>query len=572
MGKREYQVWAKDATFNWLNNSTALGGVVAMPTGTGKSHVIADIMQQGFEWRPQSRMSMFTHVKELIGQNLDKLKDAWPNAPVGVYSAGLKSKNMSLPIIFGGIASIIKVAEQLPPQDLAIIDECHLLNPDAEANAMYLRLVNTLQEKNKYVRIVGLTATWWRLGKGSIIDGKIFHEKIIDMTGFDAFNWFVAQGYLTKLITRPTETKIDLSGVGLLGSDYNQTEAAKAFDQQDITYRALQEACYYGQNRRKWLVFGTGIEHTEHITEMLNRMDISATCVHNKIPAGERDQRIKDYKAGKYRAMVNNNVLTTGFDDPQIDLIIMLRATMSPGLWVQMLGRGTRPFYWLGNYDRSILDTLEGRLWAMQMGGKHDCLVLDYGGNASRLGPINDPRIPDPKGKGTGDAPIKICKTDGSNLKHGVRGCGNYNHPSVRFCDICNAEFDFETKYTDKAFGDDVFSTDAPQVEWFDVSHIFYKEEIGPSGRPYLKVTYWSGKKKFTDTVFLGSEGYLLHKAKGWWAARFKVDNPSHPDNLPPTVTQAMPYCNGQWLREPKRIQVHVNKKPYPEIHHYEYE
>jgi len=568
MSVRDYQTYGEDQTFNWLNNSTSLGGVLAYPTGVGKSHVQANIMRRALSYRPQSRLMGLVHVKELIQQNVNKLVEAWPQAPLGIYSAGLGKRNMEMQITWGGVASVHKVIKDFGRQDLLFIDECQLLNPLSEG--MYMKIIDQLLEMNPFLRVIGSTATWWRLGLGSIIEGTIFQDKIVDMTGVDAFNWFIQQGYLTRLITRPTATKVDLSGVGVSDNDYNQTEAAKAFDQAAITYQAIQEILYYGQNRRKWLIFATGIAHAEHICDQLNLLGIPTTVVHSKIPAKERDKRIADYKAGKYRAIVNNNVLTTGFDDDQIDLMAILRATISPALWVQILGRGVRPYYVLGGAHRSILDTLEGRLWAMQNGGKLDCLVLDFAGNASRLGPINDPVLPERKGQGTGDPPIKICET--KKLHQGYTGCGNYNHPSAKNCEVCGAPFNFAVKFAETSYTVDVQANDAPQMQWFDISHVFYEKKVGPSGKPFLLVSYWSGKRKFTDLVFLGSDGFLLHKAKGWWAARFKVENPEHPDNLPPSVDQALPYANRQWLKEPRRIMVHVNKKPYPEIHQYEYE
>lgn len=565
MSVRQYQTDAEDATFNWLNNSTALGGVIAQPTGVGKSHTQANIIRRAMSYRQSARIMGLTHVKALITQNANKLIEAWPHAPLGIYSAGLKQRNMTMPITFGGIASVHKVIKAFGPQDLLFIDECHLLNPNAEG--MYKTLVDMMLEQNKYLRVIGLTATWWRQGLGSIVDGSIFQDKIIDQTGVDAFNWFVEQGYLVKLIPRPTATKYDFSGVGITGGDYNQTEAAKAFDQAAITQRALQELCYYGHDRRKWLIFATGVDHAEHITDMLNAMGVPTTCVHNRLSDAENDKRIEAHRRGDYRCIVNANKLTTGYDDPEIDLIGVLRLTMSVGLWVQMLGRGTRPYYVLGGYGREILDTWEGRHWAIQMGGKLNCLVLDFAGNTARLGPINDPVLPHKAGPGGGPPPIKICETKKLKWRdNGAVGCGAYNHPTTKFCDNCNNEFDFSVKFGAISHTDELITMDGPIMEWFDISHVFYEGTVGPSGKPYLRVTYWSGKKKFIDMVFLGSDGYLLHKAKGWWSARFRGEG------IPPDVSQALPYANRQWLKEPRRVLVHSNKKPYPEIQHYEYE
>jgi DNA repair protein RadD len=196
-----------------------------------------------------------------------------------------------------------------------------------------------------------------------------------------------------------------------------------AVDDADITYRALTEAVQIGQSRRSWTAFASGIDHAIHIAEMLRgTFGIDAAEVHSKMPDKERDRRIEAYKRGELRCIVNKDILTTGFDHPPIDLILMLRPTMSTGLWVQMLGRGTRP------YDPAINGYLPGFPTK-----KFDCCVLDYAGNTRRLGPINDPVIPKPKGKGrAGDAPVKICDA-----------CGAYNHTSARFCLVCNNEFTF---------------------------------------------------------------------------------------------------------------------------------
>src|SRR5690606_36427951 len=132
----------------------------------------------------------------------------------------------------------------------------------------------------------------------------------------------------------------------------------------------------------------SGIEHAEHIAEFLTRFGIDCAAVHSKQSAEYNDKAILAFKEGSLRAIVNYGKLTTGFNHPGIDAIAMFRPTMSVPLWVQMLGRGTRP-----------------------ADGKKDCLVLDYARNTPRLGPINDPVIPRRKGEGGGDPPVKVCNT-----------------------------------------------------------------------------------------------------------------------------------------------------------------
>jgi DNA repair protein RadD len=563
MASRDYQSFAINRSFDWLANSTSLGGVVAMPTGTGKSHVIAGVAQKAFEIKPNARIQMLVHVKELIKQNLDKLQEAWPQAPVGIYSAGLNQKQFNMPITYGGIASMHKIPEQFGHVDLCLVDEGHLLNPNSDT--MYFDYLDALRKVNPYLRVIALTATPWRTGQGKITDGAVFSDTIVDMTGVEPFNWFFEQGYLVKPIPRPTETTLDMSGVGISNGDYKPGEMQKAVDQYDITVRALREACHYGQNRYSWMVFAAGVEHADHVCEILNAMGIPTTVVHRGIEGKERTRRIEAYKRGEYRCIVGNNILTTGFDHPALDMIIVLRPTMSSSLWVQMLGRGTRPLWATGGFFD--LNTSEGRLASIANSRKQNCLVLDFAANTAQLGPINDPVIPKAKGMGGGDAPVKICETE--RLKPGYKGCGAYNHTLVKHCDNCGAEFDFSVKFSAMASVRELVANGVDDFQWFDVQNTFYSKQIGASGLPYLRVDYYvTPKKRYSDYIHLEQKGWLLHQAKEWWYARTK-----RPDwGVPDKVDGALKAELGKLLKEPKRIRVWVNKEPIPEVTNYEYE
>jgi DNA repair protein RadD len=264
--------------------------------------------------------------------------------------------------------------------------------------------------------------------------------------------------------------------------------------------------------------------------------------------SGERDANIADFKAGKYRACVNADVLTTGFDFPALDCIILLRPTNSPGMHVQILGRGTRPVY-LDGFD---LSTKEGRLASMAASAKQNCLVLDFAGNTQRLGPINDPRIPRKKGEGTGDIPIKMCNY-----------CGCLCHISVRECDNCGEEFKFEEKITAVASTVELIVRDEPQVEMFSVDRVTYAPHSRPGTQPSLKVSYYSGVRRFTEWVCLEHYGNpIQRKAHVWWRQRATSEPPA-------TVAEAILQANT--LAEPKQIRVWVNKR-YPEVLSYEFD
>jgi DNA repair protein RadD len=548
MKLRDYQVAAVASIFDYFEKGGRGNPIVALPTGTGKSVVIGAFIQQALERYPGTRVMKLTHVKELIQQNLEKLLAIWPTAPAGVYSAGLGRKDLGHPILFGGVGTVARGTPDLFGRvDLLLIDECHLVSP--KESTMYQAVIRGLREINPALKVIGFTATHYRLGHGMLTEqGGLFTDVCFDMTRLDSFNWLLAEGYLSRLVPRPTATTIDLSGVHIHGGEYKSDELQSAVDKDEITYSAVQEMIAYSLHRNHWLIFASGIVHAIHISAMLDSLGIPATHVHSKMSAESRDANILGFKQGKYRAMVNNGILTTGFDFPEIDLIGMLRPTQSPSLWVQMLGRGTRPVY-AGNFD---LSTAEGRNSAIAAGPKQNCLVLDFAGNTRRLGPINDPVLPRKKGKGNGVAPVKLCEA-----------CGTYNHASVRFCENCGAEFPKEVKILRHAGSDALIadSSEEPVTETFKVDKVIYSEHRKDGRPPTIQVSYFCGLRMFKEWVCLEHDGYAAKKARDWWRER-ALDEP------PETTEDALKAMD--ILRTPTHIRVWLKPK-YDEILSYDY-
>jgi DNA repair protein RadD len=588
---RDYQFAAVDSIFDYWTAGRPLdreqergwgNPVVALPTGTGKSLVIAEFIRRAWQLYPGTRILVLTHVKELVGQNFEKLVEYWPTAPVGIYSAGLRRKDIGKPITFAGIGSVAKVVEWFCP-DVILIDECHTVSP--KETTTYRKVIASCQARNPFLKVAGLSATPYRLGQGEIIEpGGIFNDICFDLTGRESFNWFLSEGYLKRLIPKPTETEYDISGVHVSSTgDFNLNELQSAVDKDKLNRAAVAEMIAKGSNRKHWLVFAAGIQHAEHITSILVENGISAVCVHSKSTDAERDEAVRAFKAGEVRALVNNGVFTTGFDFPGIDLIAVLRHTTSPGLWVQMLGRGTRPVLptrngsnwhlWphgavaSGRYD---LSTREGRLLCISEGSFPNCLVLDFAKNTARLGPINDVRKPNPrkkKGDKPGDPPAKVCET-----------CLTYNHASARVCCECGAEFHFRINLKATAAEDELIagadtSNQEPLEEWFPVETVSYSKHVpwngrkrGPSNRPTpsLRVTYnCPGLRAFTEYVCLEHGGHAQASARQWWTEA------SSGLTIPQSVDEAL--CELDKLREPERIRVWINRKN-PQVMHREFQ
>jgi DNA repair protein RadD len=554
---RDYQ-WESVVSFWKFFETNPTGNPVAvLPTGTGKSGVIAFFCRTVLEMYPTQKILVVTHVKELIEQNHKTMLRVWPNAPAGIYSSGLNRRDVYNNIIFAGVASIAKRAEEFGRVDLVIVDEAHLVSPNE--NTMYRKLFDSLKAVNPYVRVLGLTATPYRVGQGMVTEGEnaLFTDICIDLSSMERFNWFIDQGYLCPLIPKRTETVIDLEGVGTSGGDFVQKQLQNAIDKNEITERAIREVVETCTERKSWLVFASGIEHAVHIQQMLEYFGVSSAVVHSgnkehKMTDGERDQIISDFKNLKFTALVNNGVLTTGFDHPKLDLIVNLKPTKSPGLWVQILGRGTRPDYAPG-FD---LTTKEGRLAAIQASEKRNCLVMDFGGNTKRIGPINDPNIPKAKGKKGGEAIVKECEAvDRATGK----ACKTLNHPSVKFCICCGAEFKFECKIKQSAGTDEIIKADLPVVEEFKVDHITYGIHEKAGKPPTLKVSYYCGFKLFVEWVCVEHTGFANVKAQRWWKERTATP-------IPERTLQALELTH--LLAPATSLRVWVNKE-YPEIKAY---
>lgn len=512
---------------------------------------------------------MVTHSKELIEQNYKALLGQWPTAPAGIYSAGLGRKESYMPIIYGGIDSMLGNGHLFGRITILVIDEAHLLS--LKDTGRYKKFIAELKVLNPNLKVIGFTATPFRQGQGMLYEGEdaIFTDLVFNGCTMEAFNWFLDEGYLCNLFPFPTKTQFDATGVKIIGGEYNIKQLMDACNKEHITRACLTELCDKAWDRKHWLVFATGIQHCIDIADMLNNeFGIHTTYVHSNskehpMSDGERDRRIRDYKAGKYQCMVNNGILTTGFDYPEMDCIAMMRKTLSVSLWIQMLGRLTRPLYAPG-FD---LSTREGRLAAIAASEKPYGLVLDFANNTRCLGPINDPQIPKPKEKKkAGDVPVKTC--DSYKLDGQLHiGCGMLNHAAVSNCANCGLEFPKRLKL-------DLHSSDAelikrsreeelPKVEVFDISMVTYALHTKRSTDTVsIRVSYHCGHFKLFEefiNIHPGSKA-----AVRWWKARGGEEVPAN--NL-----DALRLLDEGALKKPVAIHVHTNLK-YPRIINYDFE
>jgi DNA repair protein RadD len=519
---RPYQQAAINAIYGYFQNHKG-NPLVVIPTAGGKSLVMAAFIEGVLKAWPDQRILIVTHVRELIAQNHAEMIGLWPEAPVGIYSAGLGKREAQARILFAGIQSIHRRAQEVGHTDLVLIDEAHLIR--GNSSTMYRRFLDGLARINPALKVIGLTATPFRLDSGMLHEGK--NALFTDIAYEAPVRDLIDAGYLSPLVSKQPATRLDVSKVGTRAGDFIQRDLAAAVDQEAITRAAVTEIIAHGLDRKSWLTFCSGVDHARHVAEEFARQGIICSTIFGDTPKEERDAIIAAFKRGEIRALASMGVLTTGFNAPAVDLIALLRPTKSAGLYVQMVGRGTR-----------------------LAPGKENCLVLDFAGNVRRHGPIDLVRPKRPGDGGGGEAPTKVCPM-----------CESIIALSATECPDCGYVFPArEVKIAPTAATLPVLS---PKAQWLPVHGVSYSRHDKLGGLPSLKVTYNCGLRSYSEWVCIEHQGYARQKAADWWCKRA----PGCP--VPLTVAEAI--AEAKRLVRPSEISVRPSGR-YVEVSGYRFD
>jgi DNA repair protein RadD len=511
---RPYQHKAKHAVYAHLRTRDD-NPCVVIPTAGGKTPVMASICQDAVGvWR--GRVMILAHVKELLEQTADKLNAICPEVRFGVYSAGLKRRDMAQPVIVAGIQSVYERACEFDPFDLVVIDEAHMIPPDGDG--MYRQFLAEAKKVNPHLRIIGFTATPFRLKTGSICTPEGFLNEICFEIGVREL---IVQGYLCPLVTKNGTTKPDTSRLHVRAGEYVAGEVEALMDQDNLVESACGEIVGHTSNRNALLIFASGIQHGEHIVRVLReRHGIECGFVTGETPTGERDAILGRFQRSELKYLCNINVLTTGFDAPHIDCVALVRPTLSPGLYYQMVGRGFRLHP-----------------------SKVNCLVLDFGGNVMRHGPVDQIKVKDLE-LGVGTAPVKECPHCLSVIAAGYARCPD-----------CGYEFppperrQHEAKATSAGIltGQATSTTYAVQDVYYRVHHKHGAAEDAPKS---MRVDYKIGFHKYkSEWICFEHTGFARQKAEAWWSKRAT-------DDVPDTVQAAVDIANSGGLALTKAITV----------------
>jgi len=535
---RPYQQESVDAVYQHLRERDD-NPVVVIPTAGGKTPILATICRDAIG-RWNGRVLVVSHVKELLQQAVDKLKAVCPELPIGVYSAGLKRRDTSHRVIVAGIQSIYKRACELDAFDLIIVDEAHLIPPDGEG--MYRQFLADAKVINPHLRVIGLTATPYRLDSGPICSADHFLNSTCYEIGIKEL---IRDGYLCPLVSKSGSAKADMSSLHVRGGEFIADEVENLMDQDALVEAACGEIVQYAADRKACLIFASGVKHGRHVVRVLHeKHGIECGFVCGETPAGQRDELLARFRGSASNGLFqrepltflcNVNVLTTGFDAPNIDGVVLLRPTMSPGLYYQMVGRGFRLHP-----------------------GKENCLVLDFGGNVLRHGPVDQIKVMERNG-GDGEAPAKECPK-----------CHSVIAAAYSVCPDCGYEFPPPERQKHEATATEAgILSGQVTLTTHSVSETYYsvhtKRGASEDDPKTMRVDYRVGWHDYkSEWVCFEHTGFARQKAIAWWKRR-------SPDPVPDTAERAVEISEGGGVAAAKTITVRsVAGEPYERIVDYD--
>jgi len=459
---------------------------VVIPTGGGKSILMAWSIQSWKLDYPPFRAIILAHRKELVEQNSSELSGIWPDGDIGVYSAALKRRDQENDIVYASIDSVYDKWGSFPPFDVIIVDESHRI--PARGEGKYRQFIKGCQKMNPNVKVIGFTATPFRMGCGPICHkDHILNEICYEANVAD----LIHQGYLCNLRSKVGDVQADLTNVKRnSGGDYITNSLAEAVDTPEIVQKAVRSAVEIirREQRNSIMFYCVDLKHCSDVVAEASRYGLQLAMVTGKTPTKERDRIANQFKAGRIQAIANINVFSEGFNAKRIDCIVLLRPTLSPGLYYQMVGRGLR-----------IHES------------KNDCLVLDFGKCIETHGPIDQIN--------GGDIRIVVCQSCGDAFSRAVRKCPHcdWEIPKQEV-ERMEAEDKQRRMHAAKASDRNIISGDPEEFIVDGVTVHRHKKTGKPDS---IRVEYRCGMLVFREWICLEHGGFAEDKARTWWARRF---------------------------------------------------
>ena len=483
---RYYQEAAIAKTWSWVRNNQDGNPLIVLPTGAGKTIVIAKMIADCLAWG--KRIVLTTHNRELLSQAGETLSRMGITS--GMYGASLSRSDTDQDVILAQIQSVYNKGSIFKHRDAIFIDEAHRVNSEND-DSMFLQFIQGFTS----AKVFGFTATPYRLGSGLCYgDGNVFTDVSYSVSVAE----LIKERFLSPLKNKNPKCHIDGSKLKVRNGEFTESSQQEAY--LAIADAIVEDFVTKTEERRSTLVFCSGVEQAWDVKDRLVRRGLSSTIITGETAPEDRDEAVALFKSGKIKYLININVLTEGFDAPNVDCVVLLRATVSPGLYYQMVGRGLR-----------------------LCAGKEFCLILDYGENILRHGPIDAINPPSRKN----------CTIKGSTTQTKVcHECDEVVAANTRTCPACHAELMEEVSPWEKlssAGGHAVLS----EEDWTPILSMraweHRKKNAVDGDLSTLAVGYYtmpnhSGFPIATQFVCVEHYGYAGVKAKTWWSRFNSLD------------------------------------------------
>ena len=323
--------------------------LIHMATGAGKTVIFAHLIAQ-----LNRKTLVLAHTCELLSQAKEKIEMICPSLKVGIVQAGQKGFDRDIVISSIQSASREGTLENLQRQgfSLCVYDEAH--RAGAESARHVLSKLGFLSESPERL-LLGCTATPFRNGsKGlsAVFEKVTFSKSVKDL---------LVSGYLCKPIGIKIKSDLDLATIETENGDF-KTESLASYMNTPQMNEIVVNAFIERAVDRKTVCFSVTVSPAQNLAEAFRSRGISSEAIHGDMSPDERSNLLERFKSGQIRVLTNCQILTEGWDCPQVDCIIVAKPTQSKGLFQQMAGRGLRLFP-----------------------NKRDCLILDFGSKSHTL-------------------------------------------------------------------------------------------------------------------------------------------------------------------------------------------
>lgn len=523
---RPYQQSAFDTIWNALQYDLSV--LLEAACSAGKTLIFSKIIQKLLAENPDFRALILTDREILVNQTREKLSIVAPELllETGICCASVNDiKELEKRVTIASRQSLLGQLNDFPSVNLIVIDECHLVAVpqigQVEPADQFGTIIETLRNYNPNTRLLGVTATPYRLGDGYIYGGKnkpgsnpLFQQLHHKITTKELLKLEWLSPLIGKTVLDSSMT-VDLAGVSLVAGEYNLGKLSDMMINTRHIQSAVDTWLEYAKDRNKTIAYCVTINHAEKLKDACISAGIPALTVHSQLSDIEEDTARKELADPGSAVKIFCSVaqLTMGLDVPSVDCILMARATKSAALYKQILGRGQRLFP-----------------------GKENCLVLDLVGNNNEFGTDLD------KLRINYQAAVK--DENGRPLNKLCPNCDTELHPAVRVCPECDYSFAEEFKHADKPEMTDVeYGEQKPKT--LSVIDMIPELHISKSnGRTLLRVRLeleLSSLQYKTADIWLcfpgdGYEGYAVSQGRKWWKKLTNGDT-EWPENAEEALT-----------------------------------